>query len=112
VKIYKKNEIINLFHFYKLIKMEFIEICSGAGGLSLGFIKSGFKAVLLNDNNKYCIETLKKNHKDIKIINKCMTELELKEYRNIDIIIGGVPCQSFSQIGKRKGLEDKRGFNS
>jgi site-specific DNA-cytosine methylase len=40
--------------------MEFIELCSGGGGLSKGFIQCGFKPILLNDIDKYCIETLKK----------------------------------------------------
>lgn len=89
--------------------MEFIELCSGAGGLSKGFIKCGFKPILLNDIDKYCIETLKKNHPNVSISNKCMTEIDLNLYKNIDILMGGVPCQSFSYAGKRKGLEDKRG---
>lgn len=89
--------------------MEFIELCSGAGGLSKGFIQCGFKPILLNDIDKYCIETLKKNHPNVTIINKCMKEIDLNLYKNIDILMGGVPCQSFSYAGKRKGLDDMRG---
>ena len=45
-----------------MAEYKFIEVCAGAGGLSKGFIDNGFTPVLLNDNNKYCIETLKQNH--------------------------------------------------
>lgn len=88
----------------------FIEVCSGCGGLSTGFINKGFKPLFLNEINKTFCETLKANHPHTKIINKSMEDLDLEPYVNkVDILMGGVPCQSFSQAGKRKGLEDKRG---
>lgn len=89
----------------------FIEVCAGAGGLSKGFIDSGFKPLLLNDTNKYCIETLKLNHPGANIIKGSMVDLDLVKYKemNIDVLMGGVPCQSFSQAGKRKGISDDRG---
>jgi len=37
-------------------QLTFIEVCSGAGGLSKGFIDCGFEALLLNDTDKYCVE--------------------------------------------------------
>lgn len=89
----------------------FIEVCAGAGGLSTGFTTNGFTPILLNDNNKYCIETLKNNHPNVKISNESMININLDEYKNlnIDVLMGGVPCQSFSQAGKRKGIQDDRG---
>lgn len=88
----------------------FIEVCAGAGGLSGGFLKAGFQALLLNDNDKTCIKTLKHNHPDVNIVESCMTQLDLTEYKDrVDVLMGGVPCQSFSQIGKREGLKDQRG---
>tara|TARA_B110000037_G_C17096388_1_gene496143 strand:- start:753 stop:1721 length:969 start_codon:yes stop_codon:yes gene_type:complete len=89
--------------------MNFIEVCSGAGGLSKGFIDTGFTPVLLNDNNKYCCETLKLNHPNVNIIRDSMTNLNIDNYKDIDLFMGGVPCQSFSQAGKRKALKDDRG---
>lgn len=92
-------------------QLTFIEVCAGAGGLSKGFIDSGFTCLLLNDTDKYCIETLKMNHPDTNIIKGSMVDLDLEKYKDkqIDVLMGGVPCQSFSQAGKRKGVEDDRG---
>ena len=88
----------------------FIEVCAGGGGLSSGLIKAGFTPLLLNDNNKDCCETLKLNHKDINIIHSSMNDLDLTKYINkVDLLTGGVPCQSFSHSGLRKGLNDPRG---
>lgn len=89
--------------------LKFIEVCSGAGGLSLGFINEKFIPILLNDYDKICCETLKKNHKNITIHNGSFINIDYDKYKNIDVFMGGVPCQSFSQAGKRKGLNDERG---
>jgi DNA (cytosine-5)-methyltransferase 1 len=91
-------------------KYTFLEVCSGSGGLSLGFIDTGFEALLLNDNDKYCIETLKVNHPNIPLFKGNMLDINLDKYiNNVDVLMGGVPCQSFSQSGKRKGILDERG---
>jgi DNA (cytosine-5)-methyltransferase 1 len=91
-------------------KYTFIEVCAGGGGLSSGLIKSGFTPVLLNDNNKDCCKTLKHNHPNTNIILGSMDKIDYTQYVNkIDLLTGGVPCQSFSQSGLRKGLDDPRG---
>lgn len=89
----------------------FIEVCAGAGGLSKGFIDSGFIPLLLNDNDKHCVDTLKLNHPDANVVKGSMVDLDLEQFKNktIDVLMGGVPCQSFSQAGKRKGVADDRG---
>ena len=88
----------------------FIEVCSGCGGLSTGFIEAGFKPLLLNEIQKTFCATLKKNHPGVEIENKDMLKLDLKKYKDkVDVLMGGVPCQAFSQAGERKGLEDPRG---
>lgn len=92
-------------------KPKFIEVCAGCGGLSTGFIKAGFKPVLLNEIDPVCCRTLKRNHDPDVVDNSDMRELSdtLKKYKGIDVLMGGVPCQSFSQAGLRKGLDDERG---
>ena len=88
----------------------FIEVCAGGGGLSAKLIKSGFTPILLNDNNNDCCKTLKHNHPDANIICGSMDKIDYSQYVNkVDLLTGGVPCQSFSQAGLRKGLDDPRG---
>lgn len=90
--------------------MKFIEVCAGCGGLSTGFINSGFEPILLNEMiPEYC-KTLQLNHPEVRIEQKSMRDLTLTEFNGtVDVLCGGVPCQSFSAAGERKGLEDPRG---
>ena len=91
-------------------QFNFIEVCAGAGGLSSGLIKAGLQPSLLIDNDKHCYNTLLKNHsKQTKIICDNFENINFAEWKNIDVLCGGVPCQSFSYAGKRKGVEDPRG---
>lgn len=88
----------------------FIEVCAGGGGLSSGLIKSGFTPILLNDNNSDCCKTLKHNHPVAEVICASMDKIDYSQFVNkVDLLTGGVPCQSFSQAGLRKGLDDPRG---
>lgn len=85
-------------------------MCAGGGGLSSGLIKSGFTPVLLNDNNSDCCKTLKHNHPDANVVCCSMDKIDYTQYINkVDLLTCGVPCQSFSQAGLRKGLDDPRG---
>jgi len=88
----------------------FIEVCSGGGGLSSGLEKSGLQPILLNDIDKNSCKTLKANHPNVEIYEGSFTNIDYSKYVNkCDILCGGVPCQSFSYAGKQKGLADKRG---
>ena len=89
----------------------FIEFCSGCGGLATAFIQSGFQPIFLNDIDSGCCDTLKLNYPDVKVKCKSMSDIHnLKRFRGkIDVVIGGMPCQSYSVAGQRKGLDDSRG---
>lgn len=90
--------------------MNFVEVFAGCGGLSSGLVKAGWNPLMLVDNDKNCIETLKENHKGVEVVLKDARELNLTDKKGkVDLLAGGVPCQAFSQAGKRKGLDDTRG---
>ena len=97
------------------MKPKVIDLFSGVGGLSLGFEKAGFEVVLANEYDESIAKSYKENHKLVKMIVGDITKLNLKEafcdYINtIDVVIGGPPCQGFSQKGKRKSINDERNF--
>lgn len=86
-----------------------IDLFSGCGGLSLGFSQAGFKVVLGVDNWQDSLETFKINHNGAKTENadlfNCKPEdIALKfgfKPGDIDVVVGGPPCQGFSISGKR-----------
>jgi DNA (cytosine-5)-methyltransferase 1 len=93
-----------------------IELFAGAGGLALGLEQAGFIEVMTNDNDKWSIETLKKNrpnwnivHEDIRVISNKGIKNFLNGISNVDLLSGGYPCQAFSYAGKKLGLNDVRG---
>ena len=88
----------------------FIEVCAGCGGLSSGFIEAGYNPLLINEINETFCKTLRINHPGVNIVSGNMTELDLSQYKGlVDILQGGVPCQSFSHAGERRGIDDPRG---
>jgi DNA (cytosine-5)-methyltransferase 1 len=93
-------------------KITAISLFSGAGGDTLGMKNCGINVVGYVEYDKNAIETHKQNFPECKLIGKDITEIkdeEFEKYKDIDIIFGGFPCQSFSQGGKKKAT-DKRGF--
>lgn len=94
-----------------------IELFAGAGGLALGLEQAGFTTIGLIEKNKDAADTLKLNRPKWNVIcdnieNIATENLEmLFNIRKGDLALlsGGAPCQSFSTIGKRLGLEDVRG---
>lgn len=93
--------------------MNVVDLFCGCGGLSMGFEMSGANILLGIDNNTAAIETFKKNHKSSEAICGDIEQITLNEIdniiegRDIDVIIGGPPCQGLSLSGPRK-FEDAR----
>ena len=92
-----------------------IDLFSGVGGLSLGFEMAGFNAVLANEYDGSIAESYVKNRPHVKMIVNDITKLPIQEtfseYRSkVDLIVGGPPCQGFSQKGQRKSINDERNF--
>lgn len=90
-------------------KITSVELFAGCGGLALGLEYAGFKHIALNEFNKDACLTLKSNRPEWNVIHKDIKEVDWSQYKNIDLLSGGFPCQAFSHSGKRLGLEDTRG---
>ncbi|MDC0378294.1 DNA (cytosine-5-)-methyltransferase [Flavobacteriaceae bacterium] len=87
-----------------------IELFAGAGGMALGFEKSGLKSLVLNEIDKYACETLRNNRPKWNILEGDVKNFSFSKYKNkVDIVSGGFPCQAFSYAGKKLGFEDTRG---
>lgn len=89
--------------------MNVVSFFSGAGGLDLGFQKAGFNILWANEFNKEIFPTHKRNFTQTELNTKSILDLKINEIPDCDGIIGGPPCQSFSQAGKKLGSEDPRG---
>lgn len=92
-----------------------IDLFAGVGGMSLGFEMAGFEVALANEYDKEIAEAYVKNHPNTRMIAEDITSLPLDDvfskYRGkVDVIIGGPPCQGFSQKGQRKTIHDERNF--
>lgn len=92
-----------------------LETFAGAGGLALGLEKSGLSSVGAIELDKNAAQTLRMNRPNWNIIESDITEVaeggvkQLLKVKDVDVLSGGYPCQTFSYAGKRKGLEDTRG---
>lgn len=84
-----------------------ISFFSGCGGLDLGFEKAGFRVVFANDIYLPSAETYSKNIGPID--TRSIQDIPLGDVPDADLIIGGFPCQPFSNAGSRKGVSDPRG---
>lgn len=90
--------------------MKVISLFSGAGGLDLGFEKAGFKIPIANEFDKTIWETFKVNHPKTHLIEGDIRNVDTNSLpKDVDGIIGGPPCQSWSEAGNRTGINDARG---
>lgn len=87
-----------------------VELFAGAGGLALGLEQAGFKSILLNENNKYACETLRRNRPEWNVIEDDIKNVDFTHLKGqVDLLTGGFPCQPFSYAGNQLGFEDLRG---
>lgn len=89
--------------------MKIVSLFAGAGGLDLGFEKAGFDIIWANEYDKDIWETYQKNHPNTLLDERSITNIDANEVPACDGIIGGPPCQSWSEAGALRGIKDKRG---
>lgn len=94
--------------------MNVISLFSGCGGLDLGFEKAGFHVPVANEFDPAIYETYKVNHPDTHLIEGDVRQVSKDDIMpffsgGVDGIIGGPPCQSWSEAGSLRGIDDARG---
>ena len=97
------------------VKPSIIDLFAGVGGLSLGFELSGFEVVLANEYDPSIANAYVRNRQNANMIVADITKLSIEEtfskfVGKTDVIVGGPPCQGFSQKGSRKTIHDPRNF--
>jgi len=106
----------------KTFPRKVISLFSGAGGLDIGLEQAGFETAVCVEIDADCRETLKKNRPEWRVFDntsggrtpgdiKSVRASELLEVAKLDVgdaalVVGGAPCQAFSNIGKRQGVSD------
>ena len=91
----KNNHIISLF--------------SGCGGLDLGFSLAGFDVIWANEFDRSIWATYEKNHPNTILDRRSIADISEEEIPDCIGIIGGPPCQSWSEAGAQRGIKDPRG---
>jgi DNA (cytosine-5)-methyltransferase 1 len=78
------------------IKLQLVDLFAGAGGFTLGFVKTGFVPVYAVECDKYAAETYQANFGP-----HCETQdiKDVESFPEADVLIGGPPCQGFSNLG-------------
>lgn len=98
-------------------KLRAISFFSGAMGLDLGIEQAGMRVVLACDSNKHCRSTITLNKPELPVLGD-ITKYTAEHIRKaagialdeeIDVVVGGPPCQAFSTAGARRGFTDARG---
>jgi DNA (cytosine-5)-methyltransferase 1 len=90
-------------------KMKVVSLFSGAGGLDLGFHQAGFSTVWANEFDSTIWETFEHNFPKVKLDKRDIKDILGSDVPDSLGIIGGPPCQSWSEAGAGRGINDNRG---
>ncbi len=89
--------------------MNIVSLFAGCGGLDLGFENAGFNIVWANEFDESIHATYRLNHPNTILNTADIQTITGNDIPDCDGIIGGPPCQAWSEGGKRRGIEDPRG---
>lgn len=90
-------------------KLGIVSLFSGAGGLDLGFKEGGFQTLYANEYDKTIWNTFEHNFADVELDKRDVRKIKSSEIPDCVGIIGGPPCQSWSEAGSLRGINDPRG---
>ena len=110
---YRKREVKN--YLSDNLSPTVVDFFCGAGGMSLGFSQNGYKIVLANDIEEVCTKTYSFNHYEIpksRILNddikNIIDNIDAIIKEQVNVIIGGPPCQGFSMANRQRIIDDPR----
>lgn len=94
-----------------------ISLFSGAGGMDLGLAQSGFEIGVCAEIDPFCCETLRRNEPQWPVIERDLQQVSSEELMSAAgvgigeaaLVVGGTPCQPFSNAGRQKAVDDPRG---
>ena len=89
--------------------MKVLSLFSGADGLDLGLIQAGYKIIWANDIDASAVETYRKNIGNHIVLGD-IRSVDIQQLPKADVVVGGFPCQGFSQANRFRVLDDERNF--
>jgi len=89
--------------------MRYLSVCSGIEAATVAWHPLGWKAAAYSEIEKFPSEVLAHHYPNTPNVGDMTKFKEWKNVSDVDVLVGGTPCQSFSVAGLRKGLDDPRG---
>lgn len=89
--------------------LRIISLFSGAGGMDIGFEKAGFKTIWANEYDKTIAPSFCDYFKNVTFDGRSITDIPTNDIPLAMGVIGGPPCQSWSEAGAKRGIEDPKG---
>ena len=101
--------------FKEELRPTFADFFAGAGGLSCGFTQAGFRVCFANDFEDVCVRTYRYNHPEVPVdkvvkddIRKIVDNVQNYIDEDVDVVVGGPPCQGFSSANQQRIIDDPR----